>query len=126
VRDDARLDRRRAALVRDQAAARIERARFFERVEQAFARAVAPHDPDDKSPRAERVQIGEHVGRAAEAHRLAPYVHDGHGRFRRDARHVAPDEFVEHYVAVDDDAPPRDIRGQLRRALWCDQFHSFR
>jgi hypothetical protein len=48
-------------------------------------------------------QVREDVRCAAEVNRLATHVDDGHRRFRRDSRHVAPDKLVEHHVAQHDD-----------------------
>src|SRR5207248_11777802 len=60
-------------------------------------------DADDSRARAERTQVRQNVRRASEMNGLAPDVNYGDGRFRRDARHVAPHELVEHHVAEDDD-----------------------
>ena len=100
---------------------RVSSAGFGARVAQlgahALARAVCADDADDRGAHAERAQVGEHVGRAAEVDSLAAYVHDGDGRLGRDARDVAPDELVEHHVAEDDHVAQAHRRDDLGRAL---------
>ena len=102
---------------------RVVGARVAQLRAHALARAVGADDADERGAHAERAQVREDVGRAAEAHRLAPYVHDGDGRLRRDARHVAPHELVEHHVAVDGDAAPAHRGDDLSHAFCC-QMHN--
>ena len=51
-----------------------------------------------------RSQIARDIGRAAGHEALALEIHDRHRRFRRNARHAAPDELVQHHVADDEHA----------------------
>jgi hypothetical protein len=50
--------------------------------------------------------------------RLAPDVHDRHRRFRRNTRDVAPDKFIEHHIAEDDDLAIANGVEQLGRAFF--------
>ena len=52
----------------------------------------------------QRGEVAGHVGRAAGHEAFALEIHDRHRRFRRNARHAAPDELVEHHVADDQHA----------------------
>ena len=52
----------------------------------------------------ERDQVARDIGRAAGHEAFALKIHHRHRRFRRNARHAAPDELVEHHVADDEDA----------------------
>ena len=117
MRDDARLQGSRSAHVNYQTLFGVERACLAQLRAHALARAVATHYADDRGERAERTQVRYDVRRAAQVHRLAPDVHYGDGRFRRDARHVAPHELVEHHVAEDDDRFVSHRRDDFKRAL---------
>ncbi|EDY18042.1 hypothetical protein CfE428DRAFT_4473 [Chthoniobacter flavus Ellin428] len=49
-------------------------------------------------------EVARHIGRAAGEPFLAHHFHHGHGRLRRNARDFAPQKFVEHEIADDEDA----------------------
>ncbi len=65
---------------------------------------VAAGNADNHGLRAQPGQIHGHVGGAAGLLVLMHAAHHGHGRFRGDAPHLAPDVFVEHDVADDEQA----------------------
>ena len=75
--------------------------------EQAPARFVVADHAGDARGRAEAGEIARHVGRAAGIGRAPLHVDHRHGRLGRDARDLAPEEFVQHQVADDEDAAPR-------------------
>ena len=97
ARDDARFPNsfeRRVALH----AGGID-AGFRQQPEQELAGGVFSGEPHDRDMRGEFLQITRHIGGAAGVIRFARYVDDGNRRFRRNARHIAPDEFIQHEVA---------------------------
>ena len=59
-------------------------------------------DADNDGLRAEAGEIHGDVGCAARLLVLVHAAHNGDGRFGRDAPHLAPDVFVEHDVADDE------------------------
>ena len=60
-------------------------------------------------------EVARDVGRAAGEPFLLHDLDDGHRRFRRNARDFAPQKFVEHQVADDEDALAGEVAEQLRR-----------
>ncbi len=67
-------------------------------------RRVAAHGPEQFRRHLQGRQVARHVGRAAGHEALAFEIQHRHRRFRRNARHAAPDEMVEHRVADHQDA----------------------
>ena len=77
---------------------------------------VPSHHADERHPGAKGGEIVGDIGGAAETHELRLKMHDRHRRFRRDARHVADDEAVEHDVADDQDVVAAQARDDVPRA----------
>ena len=65
---------------------------------------VAAHGAEQFRRHPQGGQVARHVGRAAGHEALVLEIQHRHGRFRRNARHAAPDEMVEHGVADHQDA----------------------
>ena len=95
---DARLDRRRPGRVHE------DTAPFADVALDPDSLLVVPHDADDERDRPQLGQVAADVPGPAEARGALPDLDHGHGRFGRDAGDVAPDVFVEHQVAEDEDA----------------------
>ena len=55
--------------------------------------------PNNSVGTSQRGEIARDVGRAAGHETFALKIHHRHRRFRRNPRHAAPDEMVEHHVA---------------------------
>ena len=71
---------------------------------------------DERHAGAERREIVRDVRRAAEPDVFVLEPHHGHRRFRRDPRHLADDEPIEHDVADDEDAESRQPRHEIAAA----------
>ena len=69
-----------------------------------FSAAVPPNHSNDADMRGKLAQISGDVGRAAGIKRFAGDLHHGHGCLGRNATHLAPNEFVEHQIANDEQA----------------------
>ena len=82
-------------------------------------------DGDERGLAAERDDVVRDVGRAAHAVHLVVERDDRDGRFRRNARHAADDELVEHGVADDEDVARRSrattICARALRREWRQQ-----
>ena len=85
-----------------------------QRIGQRQAGIVVADQRDEDTARAERRDIARHVAGAADFGRVAPDGEHRRRRLRRDARHVAIDEFVEHEIA---DAEHGLLRNKLERFL---------
>ena len=74
---------------------------------------VATHDAGQHRGTAEGPHVARDVGGTAQMEALPLHLHDGHRSLGRDARHLPPEELVEHHVAEDDDArsPHRPEQG---------------
>src|SRR6185369_9403641 len=70
-----------------------------ERVGERAAGLVVAHDADEDAACAESDQIARDVAGAADHQFAALNGNHRRGRFRRDARHLAIDELVEHQIA---------------------------
>ena len=83
--------------------------------------AIRADDPDQGDPRAERREIVRDVRRPAEPHVLRVEAHHRDRRFRRDPRHPADEEPVEHDIAGDKDphsGEPRHDSGRAAAVDW--------
>ena len=99
---EPRLQRRRAVAHRDQIG--IDPVNIAQQGSQFPALAIITDDPDQRNRQAQRGEVARHIACAARHGCLAGPPHDRHRRFRRNARHAAIDEPVEHDVADTDDA----------------------
>ena len=106
MRDDARLDRRRATTVNHDHLVGLSGTGLAQLRAQALARPIISDDTCDGRAHAERDEVCQHIRRPAQMHRLAPHIHDRHRRFGRDARHFAPHKLVQHQVAEHHDRHP--------------------
>ncbi len=100
--DDARLDAGMASAGDEQSVAAD--LLFAEQPLQMTAGAVIADRAEKFRRGLEGNQVARHVRRAAGHEAFAHKIHHWHRRFRRDARHAAPDELVEHHVAQHKDA----------------------
>ena len=102
VRDDAGFDAGMPRGVGEQSAAAdvLSAEKFF----QMPAVFIMANRAEKFRGHVERGQIARDVGRAAGHEAFALEIHDRHRRFRRNARHAAPDEMVKHHVADDQHA----------------------
>jgi|SRR6185369_3520328 hypothetical protein len=66
---------------------------------QSFAGSVVSNHTNDRPACTERYEVCEHICSAAEMYRFSTNINHRHGRLWRNPRDVAPDKFVEHYVA---------------------------
>ena len=64
---------------------------------------VAAGDADNDDLRTQARHVHGDVGCASRLLVVTQAAHDGDGRFRRDALNIAPDVFVEHHIADDED-----------------------
>ena len=70
-----------------------------ERLGQCAAGIVVADDADEDAARAERNQVARDIAGAAD-HQFAALDRDHRrGRFRRNARHLAIDKFIQHQIA---------------------------
>ena len=72
------------------------------------ARLVLADDAGEARLRAEAGEVARHVGRAAGIGRAPLDVDHGHGRLGRNAGDFAPEKFVEHEVADDENFAARE------------------
>ncbi len=95
--DETHLSRRRPRRIAHQNA--FDSAFFRQRGLELRSRVVLADQADEDAARAERGDIARHVAGAADIG-FAP-LHGNHRRrrFRRNPRHLAIDEFVEHEIA---------------------------
>ena len=70
-----------------------------QQAEQALPLRVGPHDSHHRGARGKFPHVTGYVCGAAWVIRFPGYVHHGDRRLRRDARNLAPDEFIEHEIA---------------------------
>ncbi len=70
-----------------------------QRLAQRAAGIVVADHADENAARAERDQIARHIAGAADHHLGALDRDDRRRRFRRNARHLAIDELVQHQIA---------------------------
>ena len=84
--------------------------RLRQQAGEPAAAGIVAGDAEQRGLRAQAAQIARDIRRAARVEGLAGHVDDRHGRFRRDPRHAAPDEFVQHEVADDQHTQPCESR----------------
>ena len=92
-------------------------ARFATGLGQRRGGLIPAGDSDERRVAAERDDVARDVGRAAHAVHVVVERDDRDGRFRRNARHAADDELVDHGVADDEDVHAAHARDDLARAL---------
>ena len=93
-----------------------------ERLAQRAAGLVVADHADENAARAERDQIARHIAGAADHHFGALDRDHRRRRFRRNARHLAIDKFVEHQIADAEHGLPGEIREmfvEIEHALIC-------
>ena len=77
---------------------------------------VGADDADERGAATERHDVVRRVCRAAKPQILGLEPHDWDRRLRRDARHAADDEAIEHHVADDEDREAGEAIDQLAGA----------
>ena len=103
--NDTRFGCRRPAFVYYQVIISLQCTRFLQTRTQALARGIISHYSDNARFCTQRDDVGKYIRRAAQMDRLSMDIHHGHRRLRGNAGDVAPDEFIQHYVAEHDNLP---------------------
>ena len=80
-----------------------------ERLAQRAAGIVVADHADEDAARAERDQVARHIAGAADHHFAALDRDHRRRRLRRNARHLAVDEFIEHQIADAEHGLPGEI-----------------
>ncbi len=114
VRDDAHLRRRRTGPSPTNDGAIPASRHAWASVAAASSRPVTA---TSVACAAERHDVARHVGGAADAVHVVVEGDDRDRRLRRDARHAADDELVDHRVADDEDVDAAGAREDLARAI---------
>src|SRR5260221_11364282 len=109
LEDEAELPRRRARAIDQEV--RFDRAPVsIQLLPQNRAGHIVADDAGEQAFRAEACDISRHIAGAADDDVLAAHPDDRRGRLRRNARHIAIDEIVEHQVADTENRLPPDLR----------------
>ena len=95
-RQDARFGHRGVTLVFENTAHR--NAFMPEGAQQQLSRLIVAHDSNRQDVHSEVGKIVDGIRAAARNHRAITVLQDQHGRFARDPRNLAEDEFVGHQV----------------------------
>ena len=114
IGDDSDFFHRRTSRIVDQAF-RID-AGGGELAAQTGGGRIGADEADKRDLGAQRSQVVRNVRGAAEADVFGLKLNDGHRRFRRNARHLADDETIEHHVACHQNGQPRQARNQIAGA----------
>ncbi len=117
--DKTHFSRRRPRGIAHQHA--LDSAFLQERLFQFCARIILADQPDKNAAGAERRNIARDVAGAADIGLAALSGDDRRGRLRRNPRHLAIDEFVEHEVA---DAEYRLADNRLRKSVKIEHLFS--
>src|ERR1700676_1976492 len=95
--DEAHLSRRRPSGIANQYA--FDSVLLRKLGSQLLARLVLADQADEDAARAERGDVARDIAGAADIALAALHGNDRRRRLRRDPRHLAVDEFVEHEIA---------------------------
>src|SRR5258705_13427748 len=116
---EAHLSRRRPRRIAHQHA--FDQALLRQRGLKFRTRLVLPDQSDEDAARAERGDVARDVAGAADIGLAALDRNHRRGRFRRNPRHLAVDEFVEHKVA---DAKHRLADNRMRKGVKIEHRNS--
>ena len=117
--NEAHLSRRRPRRIGNQHA--LDSGFLRQRGFQRRAGIVLTDQPDKNAARAERGDVARDVAGAADIGFAAPHGNDRRGRFRRNPRDLAIDEFVEHEIA---DAEHRLAGNRIRQGFKIEHLNS--
>src|SRR5690349_17197435 len=99
--DDASLGRRRSFTIDDQGVFVLSE--FFQTCPQALARCVVTNNSHHATVSAKSKEIRQDICCATQVNGFTTNVDNGNRSFWRNTRDVAPDKFVKHHIAQDDD-----------------------
>jgi hypothetical protein len=87
--------------------------------QQLFADRIGPDNSRNVRPASHGMDVVEHIRATAEQNVVFLNVNDGDRSFRRNTRHIPPDEMIDHDIANHQNARAGETGDDFQRSLFC-------